>query len=133
MRYATLLSILIVVMSSGCQQKTNLADRIKTAGGIEALNADCLKLVATYEASGLKQISLSLQTNQPATIASLAPKTLQVGRQGDVILVHMGFVIGPRPYGLYVAPKGCPTDFVPDRPPGARISRIADGVFEYAH
>jgi len=132
MRQAALLSILVLAFSSGCQQKTDLAGRIKTAGGIESLKADCLQLVTRYETSGLKHISLSRLTNQPATIAALAPVGLQVGRQGDVILVHLGFAIGPRPYGLYVAPKGCPSDFLPDRPPGERISKIADGVFEYA-
>jgi hypothetical protein len=131
-RRAALVLFSIIAVFLGCEPRINLAERIRLAGGIEALKADCLKLAATYEASGMKHISLSRQTNQPATIAALAPRGLQVGRQGDVVLVHMVFAVGSRPYGLYVAPRGCPPGFVPDRPFGARISRIADGVFEYA-
>jgi hypothetical protein len=131
MRYAALALGLCAIMFSGCQPKSNLADRIKAAGGVDALKADCRKLVAEYEASGLKSLSFSLRTNHPPTIAALAPKNIQVGRQDNVVLVHMSFVIGPHPHGIYVAPNGCPAGFEPRRPVSS-VSKIADGVFEYA-
>jgi hypothetical protein len=48
-----------------------------------------------------------------------------------VVLVHLGFIIGQHPYGIYVAPRGCPTEFVPKRPPGSKITKLGEGVFQY--
>ena len=62
---------------------------------------------------------------------ALQPRVLQVGQQSNVILVHLGFVSRPPPYGIYVAPKGCPPNFVPERPTGSRIKELAEGVFLY--
>jgi hypothetical protein len=131
MRYAVLLAF-IANMFSGCEQPSDLAERVKEAGGVEALKADCLQLAAELETSGLKSISLSSRTNHPPTIAALGPKNIQVGRQDDVVVVHMSFVRGPHPYGLYVAPRGCPSTFQPKRPLGSRVSKLSNDVFEYA-
>ena len=127
---SVLLSIL--VMFSACKQNLSLASRVQAAGGANALKAECLGFIAAYEASSGKKMNwYPGQTNFPPTIAALHPRVVQVGRQGRVILVHLGFVIGPHPYGIYVAPRGCPSDFLPERPLGSTISKLAEGVFEY--
>ena len=127
---SVLLSIL--VMFSACKQNLSLASRVQAAGGANALKAECLGFIAAYEASSGKKMNwYPGQTNFPPTIAALQPRVVQVGRQGSVILVHLGFVIGPHPYGIYVAPRGCPSDFLPERPLGSTISKLAEGVFEY--
>jgi len=120
-------------MFCACRQRPNLATRVKAAGGVDALKAECHGFVAAYEASsGQKFTWFPHQTNYPPTVAALRPRSVQVGVQDGVVLVHLGFNIGPHPYGIYVAPKGCPPDFQPHRPLGSRISKLADAVFEYA-
>src|SRR6266478_5821703 len=133
MRRGALTLLLSAALFSGCRQQPHLAERVKAAGGADALRAECLGFVAAYEASGGQQRNwLPYQTNYPPTIAALGPRAVQVGLQDGVVLVHLGFVISPHPYGLYVAPKGCPPGFVPQRPLGSRISKLTDGVFECA-
>ena len=96
------------------------------------MKSECLGFVAAYESSSGQQFTwFSHQTNYPPTIAALQPRTVQVGKQGDVVLVHLGFIIGQHPYGIYVAPRGCPTEFVPKRPPGSKITKLGEGVFQY--
>lgn len=127
------LFFIAAAMFSGCRGRSQLADRVKAAGGVDALKAECLQFVVTYEQSGGRKFTFfPVQTNYPPTIAALAPRTVQVGQQDDILLVHLGFVTGPHPFGIYVAPKGCPKSFVPRRPLGSRISKLGDGVFEYA-
>ena len=110
----------------------DFASRLIAAGGADALKAECLGFVAAYEVSSGQQFTWHPhQTNYPPTISALQPRTVQVGKQGDVVLVHLGFVIGPHPYGIYVAPRGCPAEFSPRRPLGSRITKLAEGVFQY--
>jgi hypothetical protein len=134
MRHAcnSILVLLIAVVFSSCRDNPNLGTRLQAAGGADALKSECLGFVTAYEAMSVPHFTwFPGQTNFPPTIAAMQPRALQVGRQGDVILVHMSFVISPRPYGIYVAPRSCPSDFLPARPSGSRISKIAEGVFQY--
>ena len=122
----------MTAMLSSCGDQPNLAARLQAAGGADALKTECLGFVSAYEAKAVKHFTwFKDKTDFPPTIAALQPRAVQVGKQGDVILVHMSFVISPRPYGIYVAPRGCPSDFLPLRPLGSRVSKVADGVFVY--
>ncbi len=128
----TITVLTAAAMFSACRESPDLTSRLKVAGGADALKSECLRFVAAYEASSGQQFTwFPDQTNYPPTVAALHPRTVQVGKQGDVVLVHLGFVIGPHPYGIYVAPRGCPTDFAPKRPFGSRITKLAEGVFQY--
>jgi hypothetical protein len=119
-------------MFSSCGDKPNLAARLQAAGGADALMTECLGLVSAYETMSVPHVTwFPHQTDFPPTIAALQPRAVQVGKQSNVILVHMSFVISARPYGIYVTPRGCPSDFRPTRPFGSRVSKIAEGVFEY--
>jgi hypothetical protein len=131
-RLFAIVLLLIPVFFSACKQSPGLANRLQSAGGANALKTECLGFVAAYEASsGTQRNWHPGQTNFPPTIAALQPRVVQVGHQGNVVLVHLGFVTRPRPSGLYVAPKGCPSDFLPERPMGSRVQKLAEGVFEY--
>src|ERR1051325_7884146 len=122
----------IAAIFPACRESPNLASRLKAAGGADALKSECLGFVAAYESSSGQQFTwFPHQTNYPPTIAALQPRTVQVGRQGDVVLVHLGFVTESHPYGICVAPRGCPTEFVPRRPLGSRVTKLAEGVFQY--
>lgn len=123
----------MLALYSACKRSPGLAQRLQAAGGPDALKTECLGFVAAYEASSGQQRNWHPgQTNFPPMMAALQPRVVQVGQQGNVVLVHLGLLALPRPAGLYVAPRGCPSDFLPERPAGSRVSKLAEGVFEYA-
>src|SRR4051794_34432337 len=132
-RLIRIFALLAFSIGCGCKQSADLSDRLKAAGGAEALKIECLGFVTAFEqSSGNHRNWFAGQTNFPPTIAALRPRVVQVGKQGDVVLVHLGFVGEPPPYGLYVAPRGCPSNFLPKRPRGSKITKLGEGVFEYA-
>lgn len=124
--------LVVAVMFSACRDNPNLSARLQAAGGADALKSECVGFVTAYEAMSVPHFTwMANQTNFPPTIAAMQPRAIQVGKQDDVVLVHVSFVARPRPYGIYVTPRGCPSNFLPARPSGSRISKIAEGVFQY--
>jgi hypothetical protein len=104
-------------------QRPDLVKRINAAGGFEALKQDCLVVMGGFG-------EFLNPSEYPRTITALRPKRVGAGggSHGNVIMAWFEL----DDCGIYVAPRGCPPDFMPVRPGGhPQAWKVAGGVFAY--
>jgi hypothetical protein len=124
---ATLLSVASLL---GCRPGPQLLNSIQTAGGVEALRAECAGLVTEFQDSRVDFID---KTNYPPVIAKLKPQIVDIEKQRSFTFVHIQITGGFSHRGLLVSAEALPPGFMPVRGGGGKwpVWKLADGVFEY--
>ena len=120
--------IAILVSAAGCDSRPSISKQIQAAGGMAALKRDCQLYFAGSERPNHKAWVMGNTSDLPPTIAALRPQIVDAD-QRDAPLVNIQFTGGFRHHGLLVCVSNTPPGFQP--PMKWRVSRIADGVFEY--
>ena len=130
-------SLTIILVSllafTGCDPRPrSLAPQLQSAGGAPALRQECAGFIAAYEQSKEERYAWTRSdTNFPPTIAALQPLGVSIKRYGDdLLLVDVRIDGGFFHHGLLVCPSNCPPGFSPSVA-NWRMTKIADGVFEY--
>ncbi len=133
MRHYFIIFAVVLLALAGCDPRPrSLAPQLQAAGGAPALRQECAGFIAAYEQSKEETYSWTRSdTNFPPTIAALQPMGVSIKRYGDdVLLVDVRIDGGFFHHGLLVCPSNCPPRFSPTVA-NWRMTKIADGVFEY--
>lgn len=123
-----IVSIIAVLVLAGCDSGPSISKQIQAAGGVAALKRDCQLYFAASEKPDHKAWVMGNTNDLPPTIAALRPQIVDA-EQRDAPLVNIQITGGFSHHGLLVCVSNTPPGFQP--PMRWRVSKIADGVFEY--
>ena len=126
MRFVSLIAFL--VLAAGCDSGSSVSKQIQAAGGVAALKRDCQVYFAASEKPDYKAWVMGNTNDLPPTIAALSPQIVDA-EQRDAPLVNIQTSGGFSHRGLLVCVSNTPPGFQP--PMRWRVTKIADGVFEY--
>jgi hypothetical protein len=126
MRLVFIIALLALVV--GCDSGSSTSKQIQAAGGVAALKRDCQLYFAASQKPDHKAWVMGNTNDLPPTIAALQPQIVDA-EQRDAPVVNIQITGGFSHRGLLVCVSNMPPGFQP--PIRWRVTRIADGVFEY--
>jgi hypothetical protein len=122
------LILVVLVLVAGCDSASSISKKIQAAGGVAALKRDCQLYFAAYDKPDHKAWVMGNTNDLPPAIAALQPQIVDAEWR-NVPLVEIQISGGFNHRGLLVCVSNTAPDFQP--PSKWRVTKIADGVFEY--
>jgi hypothetical protein len=129
MRASNAIFLTGILLATSCDRAPSLSDQVSAAGGTAALIRDCETILAEHEKTQ-KESWTANDTNLPPTIAALQPQIVQAARYDGFPMVDIQVSGGFTHRGLTIILTNTPPDFIP-RKSSWRVTKIADGIFEY--
>jgi hypothetical protein len=119
----------LILLTTSCGRAPLLSDQLSAAGGTAALVRDCEAIFAQHRETQ-KEIWTASDSNLPPTVAALQPQIVRAGFYDALPIVDIQTSGGFTHRGLLVFLTNTPPDFIP-RKSSWRVTKIADGIFEY--
>jgi hypothetical protein len=129
MRASNAIFLAGIMLATSCGRAPSLSDQVRAAGGAAALIRDCETILAEHKKTQNDTWTAS-DTNLPPTIAALRPQFVRARRYYGLPMVDIQVSGGFNRRGLMVVLTNTPPDFMP-RKSSWRVSKMADGIFEY--
>ena len=118
-----------ISLATGCGRSSSVSQQLQAVGGAATLIRDCQTLLAEQRRTHKDTWSAG-DTNLPATVGALRPQVVQAAHYDGLPVVDIQISGGFTHRGVLVILTNTPPGFVP-RKSSWRVTKIADGIFEY--